>query len=77
MGSREHSLGDQPLKKGVAHRALKHLASGGQGRGLPLSPLNSLPSQTDPLLVWCGGRGREENRGFRWVLEEKDGRALA
>lgn len=46
-------------RRGVAQRALEHLAKGGQGKGLSPSPLNSHPSQTNPLV---GGVGAEKER---------------
>lgn len=53
QGGGEQSL----LPEGSGSRtALKHLACGGQGKGLPPPSLNSFPSQTGPLFVWRGGQ---------------------
>lgn len=63
-------------QRGVAQRALKHLASGGQRKGL--SPFTSeFPPQSDiSPHGWCGGQ-RERSRDFRWILVEDSRGSLA
>lgn len=56
----EGALETSLCQRGVAQRAQKHLANGGQGKGRSLSPLNSHPSQTNPLMGVWGQREREE-----------------
>lgn len=40
----------------LAFVPLKHLACGGQRKGLPPPSLNSFPSRSGPLLLGCGGQ---------------------
>lgn len=56
---REGSLGNQPLPEGSGSKGTEALGQrGGRGKGLSLSPLNSHPSQTNPLVGVWGQRER-------------------
>lgn len=66
----------QPLPEGSSSHCTEALGLWGQRKGLPHPSLNSSPVQTGPLLCGMGSRGREENRGFCWVLVEDKGRGL-
>lgn len=55
-------------QRGVAQRALKHLASGGQGKEHPLPLWAPIPVRHIPSWVMWGQQ--ERSRGFRWILVE-------
>lgn len=77
MGRWGAEPGRSPSQKGAALTAQKHLAWGrGQGKGLPPPSLNSFPSQTGPLFVWCGGGQREREQRLPLGPMEK-GKGLA
>lgn len=63
-------------QRGVAQRAQKHLANGGQGEGAVPFP-TELPPQSDKSPRGCVGAEREEERGFRWILVKRTAEALA
>lgn len=74
-GGGEKSLGD-PSARREWLTALKSLACGGQGKGLPPPSLNSFSCHTDPLFVWCGGqRERGEQRLPLGPMEKDKGLA--
>lgn len=71
------SASDQHLSEGSGSQCTEALGLWvDMGRDYPL-PLwtPSLVRQVPYSVMW-GGRGREENRGFRWVLVEENGRGL-